>query len=276
MEWDSMLRSPLFGALHPVLGRLAAHTGQGAAFPALNELNALLAACQSAPRVHSGAPLRFVAQAAGKQPFAEQYEPRCFLKGEVQTRADNWHDLFNALVWLSFPRAKAAINAGHYAALQAGEGAGGRRSRARDALTLFDESGVIVACAAPALETLLREFQWKELFWQQRARLQANMGFYLFGHGLCEKALHPYVGITGQGLVLPVETGFFAMTAAAQLVALDDALAAWLAARAGAFSPRDLTPVPLLGIPGWSRQSADPSFYDETGYFRPRRLSFGL
>ena len=28
-------------------------------------------------------------------------------------RADNWHDLFNVLVWCTFPRAKAALNACH-------------------------------------------------------------------------------------------------------------------------------------------------------------------
>lgn len=275
VKWDSMLQSPLFGALHPVLARLAAQmAGRAAAFPGLDDLNALLDACDPLPAVRNGAPVRFVAQPAGRQPFENQYEPRCYLKGEVQTRARNWHDLFNALVWLAFPRAKAVINAGHYAALQVDTGEGRRRGRARDALTLLDESGVIVACASPELEVLLREFQWKELFWQQRDRLQANMRFFIFGHGLYEKALSPYVGMTGQGLILAVEAGFFAMTAAEQLALLDDKLAAWLEAHGGAFASRDLTPVPLLGVPGWSNRSADPSFYNETGYFRPRRLLF--
>jgi len=53
----------------------------------------------------------------GKLPFEAQYEPRCYLKGEVPTRAHNWHDLFNALVWLTFPATKAVINARHYHAL---------------------------------------------------------------------------------------------------------------------------------------------------------------
>lgn len=272
-EWDIMLHSPLFGALHPVLARLAERMkGRMEGFPGLDDLNALLETCHPVPKVRDGAPLRFVPQSAGRQPFEGQYEPRGYLKGEVQSREHNWHDLFNALVWLTFPSAKSAINAGHYAALLAGAGQGGRRGGARDGLTLLDESGVIVASAEPELESLLREFRWKELFWNQRARFPAGMGFFLFGHGLLEKALRPYVGMTGQGIVLGVDKGFFGKTEEARLAELDRALAARLAASGEGFSPRDLTPVPLLGVPGWSSQSRDPAFYDETGYFRPRRL----
>ena len=71
-------------------------------------------------------------------------------------------------------------------------------------LTLLDESGVLVACADPELARLLRDFRWKELFWHNRERLAAAMGFYLYGHGLYEKALRPYIGMTGQGLILNV------------------------------------------------------------------------
>ena len=115
-EWNpaAMLQSPLFAPLHPWLARMDA-----ARFPGLDDYNAMLAAHQPPIAVHSGKPLRFVAQATGKQPFAQQYEPRCYLKGEVQTRENNWHDLFNALVWLVFPQAKAAINARHYRSLTA-------------------------------------------------------------------------------------------------------------------------------------------------------------
>ena len=36
---------------------------------------------------------------------------RVLPRGEVETRPDNWHDWFNGLVWLTFPRAKAALSA---------------------------------------------------------------------------------------------------------------------------------------------------------------------
>ena len=88
------------------------------------------------------------AQQRGKLPFEAQYEPRCYLTGEVQTRANNWHDLFNALVWLTFPKTKAVLNARHYHALTVEEiASGSHRGAVRDVNTLLDESGVIVVYA---------------------------------------------------------------------------------------------------------------------------------
>ena len=36
----------------------------------------------------------------------EGYEERAFLTGKIATRPGNTHDLFNALIWLAFPRTK--------------------------------------------------------------------------------------------------------------------------------------------------------------------------
>ena len=44
--------------------------------------------------------------------------------GRVETRPDNLHDFFNALIWLAFPRSKARINAMHAAEIPR---EGGRR-----------------------------------------------------------------------------------------------------------------------------------------------------
>ncbi len=176
----------------------------------MQDCNALLAAHRPPITVRSGLPLRFVAQQSGKPPFEAQYEPRCYLSGEVQMRAQDWHDLFNALVWLTFPKTKAVLNARHYHALMEERASGNTgRGAVRDVNTLLDESGVIVAYADNELAGLLRNFEWKELFWQRREQVRTGMGFYLFGHGLYEKALQPYVGMTGQGLLLKVEQAFF-------------------------------------------------------------------
>ncbi len=272
-EWnrDALLQSPLFAPLHPILADI-----EGDAFPTLQDCNALLDACQTPVTVKSGLPLRFVAQEYGKLPFEAQYEPRCYLKGEVPTRAVNWHDLLNALVWLTFPKAKAVINARHYEVLtNAGvtDAAAPRSQRGavRDVNTLLDESGVIVACADAELATLLKDFQWRELFWQRREQVQTKMGFYLFGHGLYEKALNPYIGMTGQGLLLAVEPAFFNWPLAQQLTHLDELLAGYLAAPEHCRSTRDLSPVPLLGVPGWAAENADAAYYDNAAYFRPGR-----
>ena len=269
-EWDkeTLLQTASFLPLHHAISRLG-----NEAFPTLQDCNALLAGQQPAITLHSGLPLRFVPQEYGRLPFEAQYEPRCYLKGEVPTRADNWHDLLNALVWLAFPKAKAAINLRHYRALteEGNTDKHSQRGAVRDTNTLLDESGVIVACSDPELAGLLRSFQWKDLFWHRRAEAQLHMGFYLFGHGLYEKALRPYIGMTGQGLILPVEKKFFTWTVVRQLSHLDDLLADYLLASSHCRSTRELTPVPLLGVPGWTAENENAEYYDDTNYFRAGR-----
>ena len=277
-DWDreALLQSPLFAPLHPVLAEL-----DPGCFPELEVCNALLAARYPPIAVQSGVSLRFVEQQRGKLPFEAQYEPRCYLSGEVQMRADNWHDLFNALVWLTFPKTKAALNARHYLALIEERASGNaRRGAVRDVNTLLDESGVIVAYTGAnsggEVFGLLKDFKWKELFWQHREQVRAqssqqNMGFYLFGHGLYEKALRPYVGLTGQGLPINVEQQFFSWPLPEQLKHLDNLLADYLAKPGNCRNTRDLAPVPLLGVPGWTMDSDCEAYYDNTAYFRPGR-----
>jgi len=262
-EWNraALLQSPLFAPLHPLFTHL-----DGGNFPTLQDCNALLAAYETPITVQRGLPLRFVAHECGKLPFEAQYEPRCYLKGEVPTRAHNWHDLFNALVWLTFPRAKAAINARHYHALTEAildKGTAdatlappsSERGAVRDMNTLFDESGVVVVSADAELTALLHDFKWQELFWERREQMQAKMGFYVLGHGLYEKALRPYIGMTGQGLALAVEQEFFDWPLSRRLAHMDGLLANYLAAPQHCRSTRELSPVPLLGIPGWAPEN---------------------
>ncbi len=268
----ALLQSPFFTPLQPVI------VGFGdTQFPCLADWNALLAKHNPCLSVQCGQPLRFVAQEQGKLGFESQYEPRCYLTGEVQTRPENWHDVFNAMVWLTFPKAKAAINARHYQVLKnvdqknVEQNTDSERGRVRDMATLLDESGVIVVCADAALAELMRTFQWKKLFWQHREQVRTSMGFYIFGHGLYEKAHQPYVGMTGQGLILFVSADFFNWTLVDQLSYLDQHVADYLDNPAHCLSPRELHPVPLLGIPGWSTDNEHDIFYDNTAYFRPCR-----
>ena len=161
-DWPSsiLLQSPMFKPLQPVFAKL-----EGESFPGIEEWNALLARHYPGITVNNGCSLHFVPQEAGRLGFESQYEPRCYLTGEVQTRPDNWHDFFNALVWLTFPKAKAAINARHYQALvHAAEATASQRGKVRDMATLLDESGVIVVCANAELAELICTYKWKELF----------------------------------------------------------------------------------------------------------------
>ncbi len=238
-------------------------------WPDLGDLNGLLINNCQPMKTASGHPVRFVSQDIVVGEFAKQYEPKIYLAGEVQTRGQNWHDLFNALVWLTFPHAKARLNQLHYQALlkeqQAGEIC---RGPLRDAATLFDESGVVVVSSHEQLSQFLKNFEWKTLFWEQRALLGTHMKFFVFGHGLYEKGLNPYVGMTGKGIVLSVENDFFSQSLQQQLINIDEMLAGFISQSLTAST--DLTPVPILGYPGWSLDNGDSRYYDNRSYFRAR------
>ena len=234
-------------------------------------LQELLARRTPPIRVSGGTPLRIVQQLRGAKRPELSYEERIFLHGELQVRPDDWHDLLNLLVWLAFPRAKAALNARHYAASRerAATGASNRGS-IEDALTLFDEGGVIVGAASPELVELLRGFEWKELFWRRRREVMEYMRFWLFGHALYEKALRPFSGITGRGICFDIDEDFLRMPLTAQLADLDRRLAEHIGAPDRLKATRNLAIVPILGVPGWCAGNDVESYYDNIDYFRPR------
>ena len=266
-SWNpaTLMQGPLFLPLTPILAQL-----DTADFPNISEFNAQLAL--KPINVKLGPSLKFVPQESGPLRFESQYEPRCYLTGEVQTRTHNWHDLFNALVWLTFPKAKAAINKRHFMALSsASEPEGSQRGKVRDMATLLDESGVIVVSANPELADKLKAFQWKDLFWQNRLQTQSAMGFFIFGHGLYEKCLQPYLGMTGQGLVLNVSADFFNWSLSKQLNFVDERIAEYVDNPAHCQNTRELHPVPLLGVPGWSTENNCAEYYDNATYFRAGR-----
>ncbi|MEO8166429.1 MAG: DUF3025 domain-containing protein, partial [Betaproteobacteria bacterium] len=171
-----LTRSAIFAPLRAVGAQLPE-----IGWPNPELLNAL---AEDAGRVVNaqGQRVRFVVQARRPVHFQDGFEPRTFLKGEVQLRPLDWHDLFNALVWITFPTTKAVINARHFETLSSGETDG--RSPVRDALTLFDEEGLVVLSSDPRLLEHVRAFRWKELFWYCREEVKARMRFLVFGHAL--------------------------------------------------------------------------------------------
>jgi hypothetical protein len=268
--------NPDFAEVMPAFSplRAAALAVRAPAWPTCGDFNRVLAA-RNEPVLNSiGRPLRFVEQAPRSAAFEDKYEPRIFLRGEVQLRAGDWHDVFNALVWLTFPRAKAALNACHYRALEHRENKTARnRGPVQDALTLFDESGVIVVTGEAALGDLLISHEWKELFWRRRGDVARQMRFYVFGHGLHEKMLHPFTGVTGRGLVCEVSPDFIMLPLERQLTELDVRIAARFADGEHPLAARKLAPVPLLGIPGWCAENELERYYDNAAYFRPLRVA---
>lgn len=239
--WAQALGWPAAGALH------------------LERANAFAAArdCRSG----SGRSLRFVPAPALTEPRLG-YETIIFDQGQVPTRTTGRggrHDFANALAWLSFPRLKARLNALHVEALSAGRDSG-RRGRLRDRATLFDESGALVLTDHAVSAELLRQFNWSGLFLDRRDDWGDRIRVVITGHALIEKLCAPYKSICAQALVLHASPA----TAPDAI----DTLAARVLCPAALQS---LTPLPLMGIPGWSPANHDPAFYNDPQVFRTGR-----
>lgn len=218
----------------------------------LDALNALAAARGTTQA--RGLPLRFFVPDGRLS--ARDYESHILHSGQVPTRPDTWHDVLNALVWLRFPRFKAALNAAHGEAIALETDT--RRGRRRDALTVLDESGVWVLSRDPALPEWLAGRAWRALFWDARARVEADMRFVVVGHALLEKALAPYPSMTGKCLTL-ISDSLSPDAADAQAARELDAIT----------TPRQLAPLPVQGIPGWDAANDDPAYYANQAIFRP-------
>ena len=266
--WDPLFleHSPIFEPLKPA----------GLAFfklsdwPTLDSCQRLLAGKEITNA--AGLPLRFVLQGPKSGKPEDKYEARIYLQGEVQMRNENWHDLLNALVWTTFPKSKAALNSRHFIAMEQIK-IEGRRNRGptQDALTLFDEGGVIVASSDSRLAQLLVDFKWKDLFWLNREAVISSMKYYLFGHAIYEKALQPFTGVTGRAVIFQVAADFFAASLEQQLRMLDEKLADYLTNPQHFNRTSELAPVPILGVPGWNCENECESYYENEAYFRAGR-----
>ncbi|WP_432592415.1 DUF3025 domain-containing protein [Stenotrophomonas maltophilia] len=185
------------------------------------------------------------------------YEAR-IAQGRIATRADNWHDLFNALVWASHPQLKRALNAQQCRHIEAMPP--GQRNRAQAALTQFDETGVIVRVRD---DTLLRAWDghdWPALFEPTRWQGGDIAIAAVFGHALMEQALLPGRLLVGKCVVVQGDAD----------AACVDAVTAAIAEGRAVTDPLQLRPLPLAGIPGW-HDVQDSAFYRNADYFRPLR-----
>lgn len=214
-----------------------------------------------------------VAQGYTPEKFDDLYESRIYLKGELQTRLENWHDFFNALCWLQFPTLKSALNKLHFETSQQRQH-GSNRSALENAIALFDECGAIIVANNEDDLELIRNHEWKKIFYSKKnhwgtSKSKPGIQCYVFGHAMHEKALTPYIGMTAHTVLLKKDQYFFNRPYTEQLQALDEQLAnIWLTHSVK--NTRDLQPVPLLGVPGWYNKQPE-DFYNNQDYFRPLR-----
>ena len=227
------------------------------------------AAAQLALANQRGDPLRFVPQAA--LPQGRAYEEFIGATGCVPTR-DNLHDVFNGLVWLTFPRIKQQLNA-LQAAQIAAAGVGKSRGAARDAATIFDENAALLVVregdAGAELVTLLRAHQWSAALHERAATFGSHAQVWLFGHALMEKLVAPRKAITAHTRVIVAGDAYFELDHDAQRAWIDRHVALALATEG--LHTAAFTPLPVLGVPGWW-DGQDLAFYSDESVFRPKRI----
>lgn len=196
------------------------------------------------------------------------YATRC-----IPTRKDNWHDFFGALIWCLFPKTKALLNQLHIAEIaQYGLK---QRSKLRNKLTLFDECGVVICLEPDALNhaELLRRHQWQQSFVARRGDWQQQVRPIIFGHAIYEMATAAFIGLTAKAIFIEVPQGFSQWPLTAAYSFVDNKLHEQIANQALLLDNQQLTPLPLLGVPGWYNDNEATSFYQNTDYFRPQRAT---
>lgn len=201
-----------------------------------------------------GSPVRFAPQS--QLPPGTAYEQFIFETGRCPVR-DGLHDFFNGLAWLRFPRSKRSLNRLQAAEI-ARDGITARRGPVRDAITVFDENGALLA-APPVLWEALLARDWQRLFVTLRP-LWDEARLTVFGHALLEKLAAPRKDLTAHVWCEPAPA---------------DGLDEWLAARLAGerLAAKPFTPLPVLGLPGWCAENVNFSFYDDSLVFRPPRAS---
>ncbi len=137
--WDPafFLRSRLFWPVARAARALGEHRG----WPEPDDLTRLFEG--DPPVCFERAPPR---KRRGHPPAEARYDARIALARRVPTRARSWHDVHNALVWATFPKAKLALHARQHALIAARLGRDlrlpGARTPEQDTLAMFDEGGV--------------------------------------------------------------------------------------------------------------------------------------
>lgn len=198
----------------------------------------------------------------------DNYEASIYLRGELRTRENNWHDFFNLLMWHTFPKTKAVINKWQYLKLMQ-RSPTKPRSHIENLLTQLDEGGLLVLSSNKNLLHLMMTYQWKNLFWNHRHVLESEMQFCLIGHAIYEKILNPWIGISCPALMFEVDKSFFKKTMTEKEIDIDALCAAFLDNDTWHQPLSKLRSTPILGIPGWYQENNSDVFYDNQTYFWP-------
>ncbi len=157
------------------------------------------------------------------------YDARIALHREVPTRAGSWHDLMNALVWGTFPRAKRALHFRQHRAIAARVPPGVRalpptRTRELDTLALLDEGGVVILTRWP--DEALAALRSRDSGLGLRSFVATGAGHVvIFGHAIYESLALGCAPAVAAALVLthpPHEGDLVSATDRALACTIDD------------------------------------------------------
>lgn len=223
-------------------------------WPSVDALDACAAQLQRSP------PLRFVEQSPALLADGLHYEQRIAAHGLIATRPGNWHDLFNALVWLRWPSIKQALNRRQADDVQ--RFGPRQRSRAQCALTHFDEAGLLLLLRDRSRIDAWDRHDWPSLFC---ALDTEAIGVVVIGHALLEHALEPDRLLCGKALAIHCDDP------AAEVPRAVEQVAGAIAAGELLNDPQELRPLPVMGLPGWHPRAGHRDFIAEAACFQPLR-----
>ena len=227
--------------------------------------------------------LKFVSQ--NDLPEGIGYEQFIGTTGNIPTR-ENLHDLFNGSIWLTFPQTKALLNYHHMLEIAAQNKSAinsprNPRGRVRDTITVFDENGAILVTCEPDIGTALVGFNWQASLVTPRAEwdnplapcTDAKAAVYIFGHALLEQLVEPRKTLCAHSVVLNVSPDFFTQALPERMAQIDTLLAEYmhLLLSQNTVTPRQLAPLPILGVPHFCADNANPEFYEDSRVFRNGR-----
>jgi hypothetical protein len=141
----------------------------------------------------------------------------------VPTRAGNWHDLFNALIWAAFPAAKMALHGRQRELIQGRTGASASpstpqaRSRIEDTLAMIDEGGLLLPHLPGAAEATQEAVRREDPGALGLLAEQGALRPLVFGHALLEHLARGHLQVRGFPFAFPV--------ASLQLSEIDEDLA---------------------------------------------------
>ena len=242
---------------HPVFSDVIEYLAwaESEQWPSVESLN-----CSPETLVHANThkPLVFERQTAELLNDEMHYEQRIYQRGIIATRENNWHDLFNAMMWLKYPNIKSALNFRQWNDIE--QHGLKTRTPSQCAMTLFDEAGAVVIMPSEMLECWKRH-DWHGLFIEHADAWRTGQAqVAVFGHALLDHALVTETLLVAKCIVLEEKSD---LAICLEQVANDIQAGKCLLANS------ELRTLPLCGIPSWHSATNSAEFVRTAACFSP-------